>query len=187
MKSWTEASIGAWLCRNTFQRKLLVVPNCNWTGNECDLLCVAPCLRIIDVEIKISRADLKADRDKEKWWDRGFGTMVAGKWVRPPATARQWPRRVWKHYYAMPADIWKQELLDAIPPSSGVLLCRGEGRTALIESIRKAKPNKDAKPISAADAIDIARLAGLRMWDAYETVERVRRDAKRMANAGVAA
>lgn len=177
--AWTEASIGAWLCRHTFQRKLLVVPNCYWTGDECDLLAVEPGLRLIDIEIKISRSDLKADRDKDKWWDRGFGSFRNGKWESPPATAKQWPRRIWKHYYAMPADIWKPELLDAIPAASGVLLCRGEGRPALIESIRKAKPNKEAKAISAADAIDIARLAGLRMWDALTAVERMADDRRR--------
>lgn len=180
MKAWTEASIGAWLCRHTFQRKLLVVPNCYWTGDECDLLAVSENLRLIDIEIKISRADLKADRDKDKWWSRGFGSFRDGKWESPPATAKQWPRSIWKHYYCMPAAVWKPELLAVIAPVSGVLLCEGEGRTAMIRSVRKAKPNRDAKAISAADAIDIARLAGLRMWDAYTALERQADDHRRM-------
>ena len=59
--SWTERSIGGLVVRQLFQRRVLAVPNCCWTGSECDLLVIAPCLRIIDVEIKISRADLRAD------------------------------------------------------------------------------------------------------------------------------
>ena len=171
--AWTEPSIGAWLCRYTFQRKLLIVPNCYWTGDECDLLAVEPGLRLIDIEIKISRSDLRADRDKDKWWDRGFGSFRDGKWEAPPASAKQWPRRIWKHYYCMPASIWRPDLLDAVPTASGILLCVGEGCQTQIKSIRKAKPNRDAKPISAADAIDIARLAGLRMWNALAEVERI--------------
>lgn len=69
--TWSEHAIARALVRQTFNRKyLVVVPNCNWTGHECDLLVVTENLRIIDVEIKISRADLKADAKKEKWWHR---------------------------------------------------------------------------------------------------------------------
>jgi hypothetical protein len=171
--AWTEASIGHWLCRHTFHCKLLVVPNCYWTGDECDLLAVTADLRLVDIEIKISRADLKADREKDKWWDRGFGSFRDGKWVKPPATEKQWPRRIWKHYYCLPAAIWKPELLDAIPKASGVLLLEGEGHTAQIRVARKVTACRDAKPIDARDAISIARLAGLRMWDALQTIERI--------------
>src|SRR5258706_3107500 len=156
--SWSEYQIAAWLCRHTFQRKHLVVPNCNWTGNECDLLVVTATLRIIDVEIKISRADLKADADKDKWWHPRPWQRHGES--RLPRTPRNWPLRVWKHYYCMPKEIWKPELLACIAPVSGVLLVGN----AMIWSERRAKCNKDAKPIDAEDAIDIARLAGLRMW-----------------------
>jgi len=183
--AWTEASIGAWLCRHTFQRKLLIVPNCNWTGNECDLLAVTNDLRLVDIEIKVSRIDLKADAKKEKWWHHGVGTVVDGKWVQPPRTALQWPRRIWKHYYCLPSAIWKDELLDAIPASSGVLLVEGDGgtREALIRSLRRATACRDAKPIDARDAVAIARLAGLRMWDAYASVERANARIAEMAEA----
>lgn len=40
---WSDPVIAAALVRQTFQRKcLVVVPNCMWTGHECDLLCVEP-------------------------------------------------------------------------------------------------------------------------------------------------
>lgn len=183
---WTETNIARALALQVFDRKYLVmVPNCNWTGYECDLLAVTPDLRIVDVEVKISRSDLKADAKKEKWWHREFkgygpeqerlhaGRLVA-RWRDPiyDTTARQHPPKIWKHYYALPLDIWKRDLLDSLPSkASGVILLRQhEGQIhASIE--RRATPNREAKAIEAAHAIDLARLASLRMWNTYKALE----------------
>lgn len=177
---WSEPIIAAALVRQTFQRKCLaVVPNCMWTGHECDLLCVEPRLRIIDVEIKISRADLKADADKDKWWHR-FGTAFVGidgngrqVYRTPPARALEWPRRVWKHYYAMPASIWRPELADTLPsPASGVILLKAvrhfeDSVPVVVAKVeRRAKPNPQADRLQPEQVADIARLATLRLWDA---------------------
>jgi hypothetical protein len=183
---WTEANIARALAMQTFDRKYIVmVPNCNWTGYECDLLAVAPDLRIVDIEVKISRADLKADAKKSKWWHsefKGYGevkeTFRHGSLVSRTReaihekTARVWPPKVWKHYYAMPASIWKAELLDSLPSkSSGVILLRLDFRGKIEAYIeRRATPNKDAEKISPGAAVDIARLASLRMWNAIESL-----------------
>jgi len=67
--NWTEQSIARAIALQTLDRKCVVlVDNCSWTGHECDVLGVTRDLRIIDVEVKISRADLKADARKDKWW-----------------------------------------------------------------------------------------------------------------------
>lgn len=170
---WTETSIARALALQIFNRQhLVVVPNCNWTGYECDLLVVTQDLRIIDVEVKISRADFKADAKKDKWWHRhGWQHYQASP---PPATPRQWPPKVWKHYYALPAEIWKAEMVEFINPNSGILLLR-EGRSSIpviVDVERRVKANKDAEKISAAAAVDIARLASLRMWEAYEALRK---------------
>jgi hypothetical protein len=161
------------------QRKcLLLVDNCSWTGAECDVLAVTRNLRIIDIEIKISRADLKADAGKDKWWHRGFGHWEGGKdgkWVRPKPVARLWPHRIWKHYYAMPKEVWRDELLDCLAsPASGVILLHEwpANTNVVAKVMRRAKPDRDAKPIEAAAVLDIARLANLRMWDAYEQISK---------------
>ena len=98
----------------------MLVDNCNWTGNECDVLGVTTDLRIIDVEVKISRADLKADARKDKWWRsltwdeataKGYDTSNWNPWAhREP---RDWPRKVWKHYYALPAAIRSSRQMSA--------------------------------------------------------------------------
>ena len=181
---WNEASIAAAISRQTLKsRCLLLVDRCNWTGCECDVLGVTADLRIIDVEIKISRADLRADARKDKGGVRQFGrwSAEAQAYVQPPDVARPWPPKVWKHYYALPAEIWSDDLLDALPSkASGVLLLNGkkDGRV-VVTCRRRATPDRAATTLTAAQALDIARLANLRMWDAYEAarVARAERDA----------
>lgn len=167
---WTEAQIGKALAHQLLNgRSVLVIPNCQWTGHECDLLVIERGLRVIDVEIKISRADLKADIHKAKWWNgrpwRRQAITLRGRELR----RREWPEKVWKHYYALPQEIWRPELLESIPATSGVLLlCAQDSPSSPIalRVIRRAKPNGKAKQISPQDAVDLARLASLRMWAA---------------------
>jgi hypothetical protein len=168
--TWSEGKIARAIALQTLARKCVVlVDRCNWTGHECDVLAVTTDLRIIDVEIKISRADLKADARKDKWWHR---TGWAWNQPRPAPTPRAWPPKVWKHYYTLPRDIWDDALFDALPSrQSGVLLVSEQGTSAaapvVVSCLRRATPNKDATKLTPAQAVDIARLANLRMWDAY--------------------
>lgn len=172
---WTERTIARALAQQFFNRKhLVVVPNCNWTGHEADILAVTENLRLIDVEIKISRADLKADAKKDKWWQRaGYGWEHRGL---PPA-ARVHPPKVWKHYYLMPFEIWTPELEGSLPSaSSGILFIDdwGMGKGPKIVVHRHAKPARDAYRLTPEQATNVARLASLRMWDAYQQVESLR-------------
>lgn len=166
-KPWTEASISRALAYQlTASRSVLIVPNCGWTGHECDLLVVNPDLRITDIEVKISRADLLADPKKDKWYHHRPWSRQNGPGQREK---REWPQKVWKHYYALPEAIWKPELEAQLPSKSGIILLRHDSRMQRshgisISILRKASPNKDAQPISAADAIDLARLTSLRLW-----------------------
>lgn len=161
MTKWSEAIIAKGLAFKLLNRSVLIVPNCGWTGHECDLLVIDKSMRIIDVEVKISRSDLKADPKKAKWW--------AGRpWSRKAKGPRQWPDKVWKHYYALPKEIWDAKLLATLPEPSGVVLVSPDSRFSgglLVDIIRHAKPCKEAKPISPADAIDLARLTSLRLWN----------------------
>jgi hypothetical protein len=176
---WNERLIARAIAHQTFKRRyLMAIPNCNWTGNECDLLVVTENLRIIDVEVKISRADLKADAKKFKWWQHHV-EAPGHRWERlDPPQPRAHPPKVWKHYYAMPKEIWKPELAGSMPsPASGILLLdrdgypRPAGANVRVECIRRAIPSREAEPISAAAAVDIARLASLRMWETYQALE----------------
>lgn len=175
---WTEGLIARAISLQTLARKCVVlVDNCNWTGHECDVLAVTTDLRIIDVEVKISRADFKADAKKDKWWAHLTYAQAEARGVdmwnhRDP---RDWPPKVWKHYYALPEEIWTPDLADAMPSTtSGVLLLRaGRGfdrfsePAVVVKCIRRACPNKHASRLEPEQVMDIARLANLRMWEAY--------------------
>lgn len=185
---WTETNIASAIANQTLARKCIVlVDNCNWTGHECDVLGVTTDLRIIDVEVKISRADLKADAKKDKWWRhlrleeakaKGINTRDWSPWAhREP---REWPTKVWKHYYAMPREIWRPELLDCLPSkASGVLLLSRTSSESVPVSVhveRRATPNRDAQRLQPEHVIDIARLANIRMWEARRAAEAANRE-----------
>lgn len=165
--AWNESKIAALLARDTFGRDL-VCPNCTYLGFESDLLVVHRTLRLIDVEIKISRADLKADAAKEKWWRRpSMGWMTRG--AMGPPQKLEWPPQVWKHYYALPAELWKPELAEFLPAMSGLLLIHRNR----VEHKQRAKPNPFTEPVKLETAMTIARLVSVRYW---EHVRRIRAD-----------
>lgn len=167
-----------------FNRKhLIVLPNTYWPGNETDLLLVRNDLRLMDVEIKISRGDLRADAKKDKWFD-----MPVAWWQGSPRpkAPRTHPRRIWKHYYAMPDSIWSDDLLACIQPTSGIILMRDHPTHPGSWLKRQAKPAKDYERITAEELADIARAQSLRMWDAYDELDRHRRDLEHRANPALA-
>lgn len=167
MKKWTEFEIASTLAMDFFNKEnLVVVDNCGWSGHEADILVVTRDLRLIDVEIKISRADLKADAQKNKWKHYGV-------WSKAPMLPNghvSHPHKIWKHYYALPEEIWKPELLECLPSvKSGVVLLRRDilknGKTFVRYTVvRRAVPFRDSLKLSTADVLNVARLASLRMW-----------------------
>lgn len=173
---WTEGVIARYVATQTLAKKCVVlVDRCNWTGHECDVLAVTTDLRIIDVEVKVSRSDFRADARKDKWWQR-----LGWQWGQPEPKPvhRDWPPRVWKHYFAMPEEVWIDSLMEFMPsPKSGLILLR-ERKSGVIEAVvrRRATPNKDAYKLTPAQAVDVARLANLRMWDAYQRAEVAAKD-----------
>lgn len=173
---WTEGMIAREIARRTLKNKCVVlVDRCRWTGHECDVLAVTTCLRIIDVEIKVTRSDLRADYDKDKWWHQQpwrYGQP------RPAAVSRQWPPRVWKHYYAMPQSVWRDDLAATlVSAASGILVVADNpGQSLDVQCVRRARPNPHADRMTPNDVMDIARLANLRMWNAYEQLDVGRAD-----------
>ncbi len=174
--AWTEDLMAATLVDcSSVSPKMLVVPRCHWGGHEKDLLIVdTRSRRLIEIEIKISRSDLKADAKKDKWIPR--------PWARHsynPPRKREWPNGVWKHYYALPVEIWKEELLQCIPDASGVILVRKDERYrngAYVKVLRRAVPDRKAKGIGDGDVLDIARLLNFRYWSLVRSRKGIDRD-----------
>lgn len=168
---WSEAEICSHISRVVLGRRcILLVDRCNWTGHEADVLGVTADGRLIDIEVKVSRADLKADLKKAKWWHRRYNA----EWRQENVSRREWPPKVWKHYYVLPADLWRDDLLESLPAASGVLLLRRSrgGWGIVVTCRRRAKPCRDAYRLTAEQCLDVARLANLRMWDARLDAER---------------
>ena len=166
---WNSSLVTRIIFDRVFKSTCMVaVPNCYWTGYEADLLLVEKGMRLIDVEVKISRSDLKADLKKDKWWQHP-------SWRSPgPSQLREWPPKIWKHYYVMPAKVWDDSLYAAIPPTSGVVLIKEYPHTKtklLMEVKRRATPNRKAPKITPQEAFHVGRLCNLRMWDRIMTVE----------------
>jgi len=177
-KKWSEQSIARAICMQIFKGSLMMVPNCNWTGNECDLLVIDKTLRIIDLEIKISRADFKCDAKKDKWWshyDREIdGNMKAWNDAGRPRRAREWPQKVWKHYFVMPKEIWDDSLLEFLPSEScGVLLISEYQGEIHIHVKKMAKPNIKSDKIAPETCVDIGRLAAFRMWESFRRYDQL--------------
>jgi len=85
--------------------------------------------------------------------------------------------KIWKHYYALPAEIWTPELEAEVSQKSGIMLLSERysdeqirhhswEQSVNLKIYRQAKPNRDAKPIDAGSAIEIAKLCNARMWSA---------------------
>lgn len=177
---WNEGNIARILAQKLFQTDICLVPNCTWTGSETDLLVVTTDLFLIDVEIKISRTDLKNDLKKDKWWSKSYTYKTdpqTGRRLPPTLTERTHPYKIWKHYYAFPKELWNDELYTSIPPASGVLLLNHwTDHLSTVDQFsvycqRRSKPNRKATPILTEHALEIARLANIRMWNAYAKVD----------------
>jgi hypothetical protein len=89
---WSAREIGRAIYEIAFTGKhLVMVPNCYYPGSECDLLVVRPDLRLMEVEVKISRGDLKADAGKDKWFE------IPSSWHgEHPKVPRTHPRKIWE-------------------------------------------------------------------------------------------
>lgn len=171
-KKWSEQSIARAIVMQIFKGSLMMVPNCNWTGYECDLLVIDKTLRIIDIEIKISRADFKCDAKKDKWWSH-YDREIDGAFVDwanngRPRNKREWPQKVWKHYFVMPKEIWDDSLIEFLPSQNCGVLLIGEHQGEISIQLKKmAKPNTKADKIAPETCVDIGRLAAFRMWESF--------------------
>lgn len=170
-RNWDDPTIIRYLVREVFARSLVLVDHTHWTGHECDLLVVHPSLRLIDVEVKVDKQDFKIDALKDKWWmsvPNKHRPQTPSPWLR----GHLWPDKIWKHYYVVPMEVWSDTLLPYCPPNSGIVLVKHQRGYIRHNVIRAAKPDRNAKPVTTPQAIDIARLASLRLWNTRAWTEK---------------
>jgi len=128
----------------------LIVPNisCGMSLHECDLLVVSKAGYLTEVEIKITRADLRADA--KKW--HGHRSDVIKRLI-----------------FALPDYL--ENCIEFVPERAGIILVRQPNVPELYpyhprcSELRPARRNKAAGKISDADRYKIARLGALRIWN----------------------
>jgi hypothetical protein len=139
-------------------RQNLIVPNISWglTGmHECDMFIITKAGCAIEVEIKISKADLLADFKKgHNHKDR--------------------QNRITEFYYAMPESLW-EKCKDLIPEGAGVITCYrwvDYKKRDRIDAHTKVKATriKNARKLTQEERYSVARLGTMRIWSLKEKI-----------------
>jgi len=150
----TSGEIEFALVRYFGRQNYVIVPNLSYGlfPYEMDLCALNNrSLYATEIEIKISKSDLK--RDSKKWHnhDRNYNMI---RYL----------------YFAMP-DFLKDSI-EYVPERAGVYLVDESGNVTIE---RKAVANKLAKKWDYRNAYKLGRLGTIRMWNALETLEMLKR------------
>lgn len=137
-------------------RETIVVPNVSWglINHEADLLVLKPSGWAEEVEIKISRSDLRRDLKK----NRGRGHMSSDL--------------IWKLWFAVPAEM---ATMPEIPAHAGILSVQySKWGTWIVDVVRAPKINKRARKLTDGDTRRLMRLGMFRIWTLKEKLLKLR-------------
>jgi hypothetical protein len=127
-----------------------IVPNVWWgmgLNHECDLFVLTKSGFAYEVEIKVSRSDIKADLKKPYGHDS---------------------RLLRKLYFAIPEKLTGS--IDLIPERAGVLTVSNTGH---VEKLREAKPYPQAVRLSPEQQFKVAKLGTMRVWALRNEINRL--------------
>ena len=127
--------------------RYIVVPNVAWgmgLDYECDLLAMTDCGYLVEVEIKISAADIKRDAKKRKW----------GTYDKDSPVSRL--------YFAAPAAL-ASVLIEHAPMYAGVITVQAGLTGFAVRTERKAQ-KRDVRSLNDEERLKLARLGTLRYW-----------------------
>jgi hypothetical protein len=133
-----EIAVAAWFGT----RVNIIVPNVSWGmfGYELDMCCLSAAMYASEVEIKISRADLKRDQKKQHRHD--------------------WNNNLIKYlWFAIPERMLKD--IEFVPQNAGILYVTATGK---VYRNRPAIANAHARKWTTDQALKLARLGTLRIW-----------------------
>lgn len=177
------ASDIAWYMRLHAQdlRHGWITPNVNYYAWESDLLTVSPEGHVCEVEIKVSRSDLRNDLLKPK---HSQGMLLNGSFQEKEngvqhtlSEAREERRRLAgatecrrPNYFcfAMPCAIYRRPRPMALPPYAGIYTVDDEGRV-----FEERKPIQlHQERITNEDLLNLSRLIHHRYWEELRRAER---------------
>ena len=134
-------------------RRNLICPNIHWgmgINHECDIFVLKKSGYAYEVEIKVSRGDLKKDLKKK----RGHKS-----------------NKIKKLYFAIPEELLRSKEL--IPKRAGILAV---GKYGKVTEIRKAQVNKEAVKLSDKERIHLAHLACMRVWKLKAKIKKLQKN-----------
>lgn len=138
-------------------RRNIIVPNVSWgVGlHECDLLIVRPSGHAVEVEIKVSLADLK--KDAEKW--HGHVDLK---------------RRIGRLYFAIPLKL-QDKAIGYIPEHAGVITVDEDRRpwARRVAISREARWDREAR-FTDDEINKIARLGAMRIWSLKRKIVKIK-------------
>jgi hypothetical protein len=133
-------------------RRNLICPNIHWgmgINHECDVFVLKKTGYAYEIEIKVSRGDLKKDLKKK----RGHNS-----------------NKLRRLYFAIPEYLIESK--DLIPRHAGILVI---GKYGKVTEIRKAKDNKEAVRISDNERFHLAHLACMRIWKLKAKIKKLQK------------
>lgn len=141
----TTVHIEEALFRHFNVRRNIIVPNVYWGlgfYHELDMLVCYPSGYCTEVEIKVSKTDILADKKKKHGHN---------------------DERIRYLYFAVPESL-KEYALEHIPKNAGLLILKewDDGAT-FVEEVRKAKARKNAIPLTEEERIQLMRLGCMRL------------------------
>ncbi len=130
----------------------VIVPRVYWGRaeyHECDLLMVSAAGYLTEIEIKVSKADLKRDAEKPH---------------------RHRSNEIKRLFFALPDYLESDDCIDLVPERAGIIIVEplpsgiDPTWTPRCREIRPAQRNKVAGKIDDSTRYKIARLGTLRAW-----------------------
>lgn len=147
------------LARYFNPRQNIIVPNVSWGFyiHECDLLVLRKSGHLLEIEIKVSKADLKKDVEKSHehidYYDR--------------------VRELW---FAIPDYL--QDCIEYIPERAGILILSKNhdwGTYLNCKELRRPKINTKAKKLYENEKLALARLGTMRIWSLKRKIIEIKR------------
>jgi hypothetical protein len=158
-REWSAKRIRFALARYLEWHRQILVPEFALGGGIMDLCQISAAGYVTEYEIKVTRADWRADREKAKWDSAALG------WNGRPRYDRS---MVSRFFYVVPAHL-AEKIPDWVSPAAGVLSISDGGLGW--DHVRELRPARrlKAEKISSADrerAITAFYFRCWRMWEA---------------------
>lgn len=133
-----EIALATW-----FTGSNIVVPNISWgLGiHECDLLVLTKVGYALEVEIKVSKSDLKKDVEKTHGHESNLIKAL---------------------YFAIPEKLVSS--IEHIPERAGIIVVEKHHNGNFCKLLRKPVINKQARKLTGEEQFTVVRLGAIRIW-----------------------